>query len=111
MFDMFKIFGKLGDLKDKMSEVKDTLKQIEIKYTDDLLEIDVIATADKTIRTIQINDRLFLEDKKSELQQKIVQAINNTIAICNNKAQQITKEKLKDVIPDIPGFDINNLTF
>ncbi|MBT3301490.1 MAG: hypothetical protein HN600_03070 [Bacteroidetes bacterium] len=109
MFDAFKLIGKFSEIKDKMKDVKQRLQFVEIIHeTEDRL-ITVYATAAKKIKKIELNENMLLPSEKKQLEQKLVVAINDTIAKCDKEGKAATKEALKGSLPDIPGLDIENL--
>ena len=109
MFDTFKLLGKLGEIKEKMNEVKEQLRFVKIEHQSDDGLITVYATAAKEIRKIDINENMLAPSSKEDLGQKLVEAINQTLAKCDEKGKAETKEALKGSIGNIPGLDLDNL--
>ena len=109
MLDAFKLIGKLGEIKDKMKEVKERLQYIKIIHeTEDGL-IKVYATATKEIKKIEINENMLVPVAKKDLEEKLVKALNDTISKCDKEGKKETKESLKGSLPNIPGLNIDNL--
>lgn len=111
MFDAFKMFGKIGEMKKMAEEVKKSLELIEVieKSEDSLIEIKL--TAGKIIKEINIDESLLSRQPKIDLEKRLVKVINSGLKKAEAKGQEIMKENLKDTMPNIPGFDLDNLSF
>jgi len=111
MFDLFKMMGKFGEIKEKMQKVRDRLSEMEIEeWSDDHL-IRITVTASKRIKNIEISPNLLVASAKTDLEKRITDIINTVL----DKAEKISKEEIKKEmegsIPDIPGLDLKNLLF
>ncbi len=103
-----------GDLMDMMGRLKETQKKVEAtkerlntvyideQSPDGLLKVSI--TANKTIRTIEIDDQLLSE--KEQLEDYLILVINKAI----DKAAEVQQTEIaavaKDGMPDIPGMDL-----
>ena len=89
---------KVADLKEIAIELKlqkiEKLKKTELVY----------AILDKQAESTIINKK----DKKIT-QDLIVAAVNKALKDVDFKSKEHIKSKTKDIIPDIPGFDIGNI--
>jgi hypothetical protein len=101
------MMGMMGKLKETQQKVKDTKKRmntvlINEKSSDGLISITV--TADRQIKTIDINDEL-LEDKE-QLEDYLILNLNKAL----NRASDIYDKEVAAVaserMPDIPGLDM-----
>ncbi|MFC2113991.1 YbaB/EbfC family nucleoid-associated protein [Bacteroidota bacterium] len=109
MFDTFKLLGKLSEIKDKMKDVKQRLQFVEVIHeTDDSL-IKVYANAVKEIKKIEINENMITPMAKTDLEERLKNAINETLKKCDILGKAETKEALAGSLPDIPGLDLDNL--
>jgi len=102
--DMMGMMGKLKETQQKMETTKKRLDTVLIdeKSTDGLLQITL--TANRSIRSITIDDRL-LEDKE-QLEDYLVLVLNKAI----EKATAVNEAELaavaKEGMPNIPGMDM-----
>jgi len=101
------IMGMMGKLKETQQKVEATKKRLDTvlvdeKSNDGLLQVTL--TANRTIRSITINDSL-LEDK-DQLEDYLVLVLNKAI----EKATAINEAELgavaKEGMPNIPGMDM-----
>lgn len=102
--DLMGMMGKLQEAQKKVEETKQRLNHVLIdeKSSDNLLEVTV--TANRTIKSIKIDDAL-LEDKE-QLEDYLVLVLNKAI----ERATSINETELaiaaKDGMPNIPGMDM-----
>lgn len=100
------IMGMMGKLKETQAKVEATKKRLDTvmvkeRSSDGLLEVNL--TANRTIKSIVINDTL-LEDKE-QLEDYLVLTLNKAIT----KATAVNETELgavaKEGMPNIPGMD------
>ncbi|CEN37661.1 YbaB/EbfC family nucleoid-associated protein [Capnocytophaga cynodegmi] len=100
--DLMGMMGKLKETQQKIEETKQHLNNVLIDEVSSNGEIKVTITANREIKSIQINESL-LSDKE-ELEDYLVLTLNKAI----EKATQINENKLaavaKQGIPNIPGL-------
>lgn len=102
--DLMGMMGKLQEAQKKVEETKQRLNNVLIdeQSADGLLKVTV--TANRQIRTIDINDEL-LSDKE-QLEDYLILTLNNAL----DKAGAINEAELaaaaKDGMPNIPGMDL-----
>lgn len=101
------IMGMMGKLKETQQKVEATKKRLDTvlvdeKSTDGLLEVTL--TANRTIRSIAIDDSLLAD--KEQLEDYLVLVLNKAI----DKATAINEAELgavaKEGMPNIPGMDM-----
>jgi len=109
MFDMFKMLGKLSEIKDKVKEVKEELKFVNIIHESEDGLIKIYLNATKEIKKIEINENMILPAAKTDLEEKLVRELNLAFEKADREGKARTKEALKGSIPDIPGLDLDNL--
>lgn len=101
--DLMGMMGKLQEAQKKVEETKQRLNNVLIdeQSADGLLKVTV--TANRQIRTIDINDEL-LNDKE-QLEDYLILTLNKAL----DKAGAINEAELaaaaKDGMPNIPGMD------
>lgn len=100
------IMGMMGKLKETQQKIEETKKRLDSVLVDEqsndgLLKVTI--TANRSIRSITIDDSL-LEDKE-QLEDYLVLVLNKAIA----KATAVNDAELgavaKDGMPNIPGLD------
>lgn len=102
--DLMGMMGKLQEAQKKVEETKQRLNNVLIdkQSADGLLKVTV--TANRQIRTIDINDEL-LNDKE-QLEDYLILTLNKALG----KAGAINEAELaaaaKDGMPNIPGMDL-----
>lgn len=101
--DLMGMMGKLRETQEKVKATKERLNSVilEEKSSDNLVSVTI--TANRNLRTIEINDHL-LQDKE-QLEDYLVLTINKAI----EKATEINEAELaavaKEGMPNIPGMD------
>ncbi|WP_306566736.1 YbaB/EbfC family nucleoid-associated protein [Flavobacterium lindanitolerans] len=102
--DLMGMMGKLKETQQKIEETKKRLDSVLIdeQSNDGLLKVTL--TANRTVKSIEIDDSL-LEDKE-QLEDYLVLVMNKAI----QKATAVNEAELgavaKDGMPNIPGMDI-----
>jgi DNA-binding YbaB/EbfC family protein len=101
------IMGMMGKLKETQQKIEETKKRLDTVLVDEQSSdglLKVTLTANRTIRSVAIDDAL-LEDKE-QLEDYMVLVLNKAIA----KATAINEAELaavaKDGMPNIPGMDM-----
>lgn len=99
--------GMMGKLKETQAKIEDTKKRLDHVLIDEQSRdglLKVTLTANRTIKSIEINQEL-LEDKE-QLEDYLILTLNNAIS----RATTINETELavvtKDGMPDIPGLDL-----
>jgi nucleoid-associated protein EbfC len=102
--DLMGMMGKLQEAQKKVEETKQRLNHVLIdeKSSDNLLEVTV--TANRTIKSIKIDDAL-LEDKE-QLEDYLVLVLNKAIEKATNINEAELAAAAKDGMPNIPGMDM-----
>jgi DNA-binding protein YbaB len=107
MFDMFKMLGKINEVKAEAEKVKEELKDIEIHETDSKEWVQVVATADKNIRSISIDESVLFPEKKEEVDAAVLEATQNALKAAADKAKALIKERINDKYPEIAGMGLD----
>ncbi len=101
------IMGMMGKLKETQQKIEDTKKRLDTVLIDEQSNdglLKVTLTANRTVKSITIDDEL-LQDKE-QLEDYLVLVINKAI----EKATAVNDAELgavaKDGMPDIPGLDM-----
>ena len=99
--------GMMGKLKETQKKVEETKKRLDTVLIDEKSndeKIKVTLTANRTIKSISIDESL-LQDKE-ELEDYLILTLNKAI----ERATQVNEAELaavaKDGMPNIPGMDM-----
>ena len=111
MFDMFKMLGRIGEIKEKMAEVKAKLGSIIIEESELDGTVVVQISADKVIRSIQTSAAFYEKYSVEERQDILVEAVNNAIQKAEARSKEETQKEMQGVLPEIPGLDLSNMPF
>lgn len=102
--DMMKMMGQLQETQKKVEETKKRLDTVLIDETSHDGKVKITLTANRTIKTIDIDDSL-LNDKE-ELEDYLILTFNKAI----EKATSVNEAELaavaKEGMPNIPGMDM-----
>lgn len=101
------LMGMMGKIKETQAKVEATKKRLDTvlideKSNDGLLEVTL--TANRSIKSIQVNDAL-LQDKEM-LEDYLVTVLNKAIEKATNVNETELAAVAKEGMPDIPGMDL-----
>ena len=102
------MFGDMmGKLKETQQKVEDTKKRLDTVLIDEASndgKLKITLTANRTIKSIEIDDELL--EEKEQLEDYLIIALNKAIA----KATSINEAEIaavaKEGMPNIPGMDM-----
>ncbi|MCB0452164.1 MAG: YbaB/EbfC family nucleoid-associated protein [Aequorivita sp.] len=102
--DLMGMMGKLKETQEKVEATKKRLDSVLIDETssDGLLKITL--TANRQIKTIEIDDTL-LEDKE-QLEDYMILTLNKAIEKATNVHETEVAAVAKEGLPNIPGLDM-----
>jgi nucleoid-associated protein EbfC len=102
--DMMNMMGKLKETQRKVEETKKRLDTVLIDEKSNDNKLKVTLTANRTIKSIEIDDSLFQD--KEQLEDYLILTLNKAI----EKATRINEAELaavaKEGMPNIPGMDL-----
>ena len=101
--DMDGMMAKLQEAQQKIEEAKASLNTIMVEGESGSGKVKVMATANREIRSITIDDSLF-EDKEA-LEDFLIIALNNTLESAHEINEKTLSEAAQGGMPNIPGFD------
>jgi len=107
MFDMMKMMGKVKELQDKMKEAQEELKSITAEGESGAGMVKVTVNGEKQVIKMEIDPSLY--DDKDLLKDLIIGAVNNGVKEAEAKAKEHLQKSTQGIMPNIPGFDINNM--
>ena len=93
------LFSKLQEAQQKMEERKQKLGDVVVDGEAGNGMVKVSVTGNREIKTISIDNQLLAPDKKEELEDLLVTALNRAI----KNAEQIWEEEMKDVAGGMLG--------
>lgn len=101
------LMGMMGKIKEAQQKVEETKKRLDTvlvdeKSSDELLQVTV--TANRNIRSIQIDDEL-LQDKE-QLEDYLVMVLNKALKRAGDINETELAAAAKDGMPDISGMDM-----
>ena len=109
MFDMFSMLGKLGDVKKKIEEVKESLPNIILEESELDGVVKITITASREIKKIETSDEFYTKYSKDERESILVEAVNNAIHKAEARSKEEMTKNLQGIVPNIPGVDIGSL--
>ena len=109
MFDMFKMMGRLGEIKEKIAQVKASLNDIVLEESelDGVVTIEI--TAARIIKKIRTSPEFYEKYSVEEREAILTEAVNNAFQKAESKAKEVLQDEMKDIIPNIPGLDLGSL--
>ena len=109
MFDMMKMMGQIKKTQELVKKAQEELKNISETSESGAGLVKATVNGKKEVISIEINDSIINKKDKKITQDLIVAAINKALEDVDFKSKEYIKSKTKDIIPDIPGFDIGNI--
>ncbi|MFV0565314.1 MAG: YbaB/EbfC family nucleoid-associated protein [Flavobacteriaceae bacterium] len=102
--DMMNLMGKLKETQKKVEETKKRLDTVLIDEKSNDNKLKITLTANRTIKTIDIDDSLLVD--KEQLEDYLILTLNKAI----EKATQVNEAELAAIakagMPNIPGMDM-----
>jgi len=97
----------MGKLKETQKKIEDTKKRLDTILVDETSndgKLNITLTANRTIKSITIDDKL-LEDKE-QLEDYLIIALNKAITKATNINEVELAAVAKEGMPNIPGMDL-----
>ena len=102
--DMMNMMGKLKETQKKVEETKKRLDTVLIDETSNDNKLKITLTANRTIKSIEIDDTL-LEDKE-QLEDYLILTLNKAIENATKVNEAELAAVAKEGMPNIPGMDM-----
>ena len=101
--DIMGMMGKLKETQEKVKAAKERLNSVMIneKSTDDLISVTI--TANRTIKSIEIDESLLTD--KEQLEDYLILTINKAIEQATKVQEAELGAVAKEGMPNIPGLD------
>lgn len=94
--------NKIGDLKNRMENVKSDLDQVTLTGTSGDREVVVTVTGNRKLISIDIAPHLLFPEKKEEIQELIEVAVNRALDAAEKKATEEMGRAGRDILPGLP---------
>lgn len=104
-----KMMGKVKELQEKMKEAQESLSLITAEGESGAGMVTAKVNGKKQVVSINIDPSLLTESDKDMVQDLVVAAINKALDEVDFKAKDHIKQNTQGMMPNIPGFDLNNL--
>ena len=101
---MMDMFGKLGEMKKAMEEVKQRLDSVMVEGAAGEDTVKVFMTGNREVKEIKIDPRYLKEDRKEELEELLVIAVNRAGERAQNTSESELKAAGQGILPNIPGL-------
>jgi DNA-binding YbaB/EbfC family protein len=98
------MFGKLAEAQQKAEEIKNRLELISVEGIAGDETVKVIATGNKHIKQIQIDDSLMQVSKKEELEDLLLVAIERAMQQAENVSASEMKNLMGSMMPGLGGL-------
>jgi len=109
MFDMMKMMGQLKDVQAKMKAAQEELKDIKASAESGAGMVTAEVNGLKEIVNLQIDESIITKDDADMMKDLIVAAVNKAMREVDIKSKEHMKSATQGMIPNIPGFDLNNM--
>jgi len=109
MFDMIKMLGKMKELQAKMKEAQDNLVKINTTAESGAGMVKATVNGKKQLIALEIDPTLLKKEEEQMLKDLLIAAVNKAIEEMDVKAKEEIKKNTEGILPNIPGFDLNNL--
>ena len=97
------LFGKLGDIRKKMDEIKSRLDTIYIDEQSSDGKIKITVTANRKVKEINIVEAIQTMEK-DELQELLETVINRALERAETVSENEMRAAGKDLLPGFPGL-------
>jgi len=109
MFDMMKMMGKLKEVQKKMKVAQSELGNIRIEAEAGAGMVKATINGNREIISLEIDESLHGDGDKDLMEDLIIAAVNKGMQEVEVASKEHMKKATEGLIPDIPGFDLNNM--
>ena len=102
--DMMNMMGKLKETQKKVEATKKRLDTVLIDETSSDNKLKITLTANRTIKSIEIEDELL--NSKEQLEDYLIITLNKAIAKATHVHEAELAAVAKEGMPDIPGMNL-----
>lgn len=109
MFDMMKMMGKVKEVQEKMKEAQLELRNITVSAESGAGIVKATVNGAKEVVSLDIDPSVINSEDSEMMKDLIVAAINKAMAEAEIKSREHIKHATEGLLPNIPGFDFNNM--
>lgn len=110
MLDMMKMMGQLKEVQSKMKAAQDELVNILAEGESGAGMVKTKVNGLKQVVSLEIDKSIINADDSQLMNDLIIASINKALAEVDLKSKEHLKKATNGLIPNIPGFDLGNLT-
>lgn len=107
MFDMMKMMGKLGEMKQKMAEAQERVAQLQASGEAGAGMVKATVTGTKKLIRLEIDPSLHTPEEAQMLKDLIIAAVNQAQLAAEDLAKEEMKKGTEGLLPNIPGLDLS----
>ena len=108
MFDIKGMMGKVEEAQKKLKEAQDTLHTLDAMGESGGGMVHVRVNGNRKIIQLSIDPSLLTKEDKEMTQDLVIAATNKALENIEPKIQEHLKNATAGVLPNIPGFNLNN---
>lgn len=109
MFDMMKMMGKLKEVQETMKVAQEGLKNITVESESGAGLVKAVVNGKKELISLTIDESIINNADGEMMKDLVVAAVNKAMAEADVKAKKHISSATQGMIPNIPGFDLNNM--
>lgn len=109
MFDMMKMMGKLKEVQESMKKAQEGLKDITTTAESGAGMVKATVNGQKELISLEIDPSIVNGDDAEMMRDLIIAATNKALQAIDEEAKSHMKKATEGMMPNIPGFDINNM--
>ena len=103
--------GKVKEAQEQMKKAQEQLSQLVETGESGAGMVKATINGKKEVLKIEIDSSLMTLDDKKTVEDLCVAAVNIALKKVEEKSQSLMQNSVMQGMPNIPGFDINNLKF
>lgn len=99
---MFDFMNKLGDLRNKMEEVKARLSEMNFTGAAGDSEVTATVNGNRKLISLDIAPHLLFPEKKEEVQELVEVAVNRALEAAERQGEEEMRKAGRDLLPGMP---------
>lgn len=107
--DMMKMMGKLKEVQENVKAAQEELKNISASGESGAGMVKATVNGNKELIELNIDDSLVTKDDVDMMKDLIIAAVNKAMAEVEIQSKEHMKKATQGMMPNIPGFDLNNM--
>ncbi|MBI3141898.1 MAG: YbaB/EbfC family nucleoid-associated protein [Bacteroidetes bacterium] len=104
---MFKMLGKLNELKTEAAQIKQDLKTLEVEGKSASGRVKVTATADKHVHGVWIDSDLAGWANATALQEEVLEATQMALKQAAHLAKETIRARINEKFPEVAGMGLD----